>query len=459
MRRGGGIWVAGLVHVAVVGTLGTLLPAGSLGGAGGFWVHAILHAAAFGPLVWILRPALRGQIGGAPALAAVLLAGAATRAILVAGPPVLSGDLYRAVWEGQVVATGYDPWAHPPDHPDLAGLRGRLPEVREGITYWMLPAIQPPGAQLFAAAATSLAPGPETMGTALKAGLVVAEAALIGAFIALLRRRGQSPLLVAAWVWNPLAIVETAGSGHGDVLAITALALALLAAGSGRGAVAGALAGLSGAVKLAGFALVPFLLVRTRGWALRLGVLAAAAGAALLPLLPFLTPERTAGGLAARFGELGFSLAHYAEHWRFNESLFLLVEAVFGGLARPAALAAILAVAAVLLVRRTPVTLAMGLLAGAAFLLSPVAHPWYFLWSLSFLLLHPERRGFYAAALALSLTSVLSYFPLWTSPPGTLPDWSLPPALRAAEYLLPAAAGWFAARPTAGSAPDSSRRI
>ena len=459
VRLGGGAaWIAAGVHVAALGTLGGLMVGGELAGASGFVVHAALHLAAFGPVVWAVRRALaRKRRSGRGVLAVVLIAGAVTRAVFLAGPPVLSGDLHRAVWEGQVVAAGLDPWAQPPDHPALDELRERLPEIRDDVEYWMLPAIWPPGAQWFAAAVTSLAPGPAAMRGMLKAGFVLAEAALVSALILLLRRRGLDPLLVAAWVWNPLAVVEIAGSGHGDALGVALIGLALAAASSGRVLRAAALAGLSGAVKFAGLALVPFLAMRTfvRSGA-RAAVVLVAGVAMAIPFAPLLTPERVGDGVVARLGELGFSLLHYARHWRFNESLFLPLEAAVGELARPAALSGVLAVGAVLLLRREPPAFSMGALAAAGFLLSPVAHPWYLSWSLPFLLLHPERRGWFAGVLALSATSVLSYEPLWTTPPGA--EWTLPPGLRLAEYLAPAAVAWLAGRFAPGPAGGGAQR-
>ncbi len=440
--------MAAAAQAATLGALALALSSGTLEGSAGFWLHALLHAAAFAPLVWVVREVLAGRTFGRSALIAALAAGVVARAFFLAGPPVLSGDLYRSVWEGQVVAAGLDPWAHPPDHPELEDLRRRLPEVREEVAYWMLPAIYPPGAQLFAAAVTSLAPSPRAMAATLKLGFALAEAALVWALIALLRRRGLDPLLVVAYVWNPLAVVEISGSGHGDALGVALLAVALAAAAK-RPFAAAALAGLSATAKFAGFALVPFLAAGVRGWKARLGILAAGAGAALFPLLPFLAPAPGGDGVPARLGELSFSLVHYLRHWRFNESLFLGFEWALGDLARPAALLALLAVGTALLLRPAPLTLRMALLAGSAFLLAPVAHPWYLLWCLPFLVLHPERRGWFVAGLALSLTSVLSYQPFWTTPPGATAEWVLSPGLRAAEYLIPLAAGWLAARSAA----------
>ena len=164
----------------------------------------------------------------------------------------------------------------------------------------------------------------------------------------------------------------------------------------------------------------------------------------LLPLLPFLGPGRLEEGIPARLAEFGFSLFHYARHWRFNESLFTALEAFGGSLARPAVPVLLLLLGLYCWFRRTPAMLATALLAGGAFLLAPAAHPWYLLWVLPFALLHPERRGLFAGCLAMTLTAVLGYQPFWTTPVGE--PWTVPLGLRLAEYLPVAAAALLACR-------------
>ena len=426
-------WLVALggTQVLLAGALAAVLES-----AAGFWWHFGVHALLFVPLALVVGSALRGE--GSPGrrqLLIVLVAAALSRALLLPTTPTLSGDVYRMAWEAQVVLDGKDPWAQPPNHPALAEIAVAHPELRERIGYWKLPAIYPPFAQLFAAGMGWISPSV----SALKAALLLAEAALIVALIALLRRRRLNPLLVAAYAWNPLALTEIAGSGHGDALAVALLALAVLALERGRAAGGAALAALSGMTKFAGFVLIPFVLREAGERRRQLAALGVAGGVVLLALLPFLTPERLADGIASRFQEFGSSLWHYARHWRFNDSLFSLLEALLGDVARPAAFAALLVLGAVLVHRRCPPGLAIGSLAGAAFLLSPVAHPWYLLWALPFLVLHPERRGLLAAGLTLTLTVALSYHAFWNIPAGL--DWTLPAWVRIAEYLpVPVAA-------------------
>ena len=298
------------------------------------------------------------------------------------------------------------------------------------MNYWKLPAIYPPAAQLFFRATTAVSVHP----TAMKTALVLVEGLLILALIQLLRRRRLHPGLVVLYVWNPLPLTEIAGAGHSDALGLAFLGLGILAAESLRPAAASGLAALSALSKFAGGVLLPFLLFpRRREDRKPLRVLLAAAGATALVAGPWLRPGLLDQGLLARLGEMTESLWLYARHWRYNESGFLAIEAILGESGRIAVLALLLGLLLAFLYRRVEPALAVPLLAGTLFLLSPVAHPWYFLWALPFMVLHPERRVLLTATLVLSGTLVLAYWGPWHTPLGE--PWHLPWPIRLAEYL------------------------
>ena len=422
--------VLGGVHVLLAGVLAAVLE-----GAWGFWWQVGVHLAFLGPLLLVGVPLVRGRKPGLSPrgmLLLVVVAGLLSRALLLGVPPGPQADIHRMIWEGRVPSAGGDPYRHAPDAPELAELAAALPEVRAGVNYWKLPAIYPPAAQLFFRATTRVSVQPRAM----KAALVLAEGVLILALILLLRRRGLHAGLVVLYVWNPLSLSGIAASGHNDALGLAFLALGLLAAESLRPAAAAAFAALSALSKVVGGVLLPFLLFPANREARRpLRVLLAGFATAALVAAPWFTPGMLDRGLAARLGEMTASLWHFARHWRYNESGFLLLEAIFGEAGRIAVLAVAAAVLAVLLYRRVEPALGVPLLAGIVFLLSPVAHPWYFLWTLPFMVLHPERRVLLAATLALSGTLVLATWAPWHTPAGE--PWMLPWPVRLAEYLPP----------------------
>ncbi len=160
--------------------------------------------------------------------------------------------------------------------------------------------------------------GGEQLGpTLLLFRLVPAAAVIATSFLIwrLLRRSDPSraALGVALWAWNPLVILESAGSGHND--AVLALLLVLAAAGLvWRRPVVG-LAALAGGVlvKYSAAALAPLYLVallrRARGPAERRRVALGVAAAGVLAALSFAPFWRGDGALAV--GALVSSPARY----------------------------------------------------------------------------------------------------------------------------------------------------
>jgi hypothetical protein len=75
----------------------------------------------------------------------LLLAGAVVfRLVLLAAPPLLSPDVHRYLWDGEVASAGINPYAWPPDDTRLDGVES---SHRTGIIYPELPTIYPPASQ------------------------------------------------------------------------------------------------------------------------------------------------------------------------------------------------------------------------------------------------------------------------------------------------------------------------
>ncbi len=347
----------------------------------------------------------------------VIAAAAIFRLILLPSQPSLSDDIWRSLWEGRLHWEGINPYAHPPDDPGLVALRD---EVHARVNHRDLPAIYPPVAQwamALGAAAGRSAP-------AMKAVFAIADLGLILALMSLLRRRGLPPERALAYAWSPLAVVEVAGSGHNDPLAIAFLLLSTATMIGNRPYVSTTALALAGLSKLFPWALVP-LFARQAKRAL-----------AVMPLLALACYLPYAGAGAGLYR----STVIYAESWRSNDSLFgLLVSVVqatglspvltswmsahgmenlYGQphmLARLAA-AALLAGFMGLLLRcqargTMPLEKGIFLFTAGALVLLPTLHPWYVLWALPWMALHPSP-----AWLALSGLVPLAYTGGWWAP-------------------------------------------
>lgn len=371
----------------------------------------LAHLLAFGGACAGFLLGLWGARGaGRPALRAALGLALLWRLALVPGPPLLSDDVYRYVWEGRVQAHGGNPYAWS-DRPEAERWTALRDEVWQGVNHKSYTALYPPLWQLAARGVVAL----HDSVAAMKLFLVACELACWGLLARLLRRRGQPPERLLLWAWNPAALVEVAGSGHNEPFGLLFVTLALLAldlprrAGAAAALVAGTLAKV-----------VPALLAVA--WLRRLRVRdLALCGLAGLPLY--------APYLGARQG-LFRTLVAYGDFWRFNQTLFAPLEAV-AGRAAPAAATALLLAALGLLAWRVADAVRAGALAVAAWLLlSPSVLPWYSLWLLPFAVL-----GAGAWTTAFSLSAALAYLVYAGLVPGGA--WQVGWGVRAVEYGLP----------------------
>ena len=341
---------------------------------------------------------------------AVLAVAVATRIALLPVPPSLSDDLYRYVWEGRVLLHGGNPWRQSPLDPALMSLRDT--RIFPAVNHPELATIYPPLAEAGFALVAAISP---TV-WAFKLWVIGHDLALVALLGALMRAHGRSPAWAAVYAWNPLALVEYAGSGHNDPTAMVWLAAALLLARARPNLSALALA--AGAlVKLAPLLVLPFL---WRGW--RWPARLTAAATLALGLSWFVLQAR---------GAAHSGLFAYGATWRNNDSLFALVAPLGARGGRIAALAALAAFVTLAMVGGADALRGTRHAMRAGFLLSPVAHPWYQGW---FLMLEP--LGPSAPWLLLSATAILSYGLF--APPSEGRDFHLPGAWRALAYGMPA---------------------
>ena len=193
------------------------------------------------------------------ALWVVLLVAAALRLPLLFGPPYLSSDIYRYVWDGRVQAAGINPYLFVPADPALAALRDEAiyPRINRAAT---APTIYPPAAQVLFAAVGRVSQ------TVLAEKLMLAgfEALAILCGLGLLSLARLPPERILIYAWNPLAVWAFACDGHVDAAAIGLLAGALLLRCRGRDGWAGAAFGAAVLIKFLPLAAGPALWRRGR---------------------------------------------------------------------------------------------------------------------------------------------------------------------------------------------------
>lgn len=309
--------------------------------------------------VWLLL--LRVQVQ----LVTAMLIAIALRLLVLLPAPLLSGDVYRYLSDGRMLASGVNPYTYTPTDPRI-----NHPEIRS---------IYPPHAQLLFALVHEL--------TWWRLLLIAFD----GLAIFLLREHRF------AYATCPLVIFEGTWSGHLDAIAAVLLLIALTRR-------SGAALAFASGLKVIPLAAFP-VLARDAKWKNMLAFLATIA----LPILPFL-----GGPIMPGFRE-------YATRWIFNAPAYDLVRAIVSHIPTKAiwthhplrfqwlsdfvyqrlyddfltrAVLATLAIGGILLARR--VTTAVGIL----LLCSPAIHPWYWLTLVPSALVERSRAWLFVALCA-----------------------------------------------------------
>lgn len=388
----GVLLLAAVAAIARLGDLGertrVMLP---LWGA----AHAAYLAAA-----WLI---LRRPHPGRSSLPWILGVGLLARALFIPTEPTLSGDVYRYLWDGRLVAHGLNPFSHAPSDPALERFHS---EIFHHLNHADVPTIYPPAAQILFGVTALVSATP----AAWKLFLLVLETALILALLELLRRRGLSAERILLYYWNPLVLVESFGSGHLDLAAAAFLLGAIALQERRREIPAGISFAFAVLTKYVPGVLAPWLLARRR-WAL-LGAALVAGGILTLPFLG-------AGGAVTT------GLRIYARHWEFNGALYRTLREITGSETRIREILAGVGVLTTLgIAWRARSAAGAAYAALVAFLiLSPTVFPWYAVPAVALLPLYPDP-----GMLLFSGLLALSYLPLpvyrdtglWT-----LPGWIL----------------------------------
>ena len=322
----------------------------------------------------------------------LVLAAIAFRAPLWPMQPTLSDDLQRYRWDGKIQAHGLNPYSTVPKDPRNASLWDKYYEVMPARE---MPSIYPPASQWVFRATWKLFPGPTEFKVPFAAADVLAMLVLVWIF----RKEPDRNFRVAVYAWNPLVIVEFAGSGHNDALAILGIVcgLALVKNWKVAANVPIALAAMAKAFP----ALLLPVWIRNAGWPeKRAGWWAAllAGGTMLAVLAPYM------GAL----GMFHANMVYYEATWKnYHASLYTVIDWLAGGKGRIAPLVGIGACWGLsfwLAWKRAEPARAAYLLIGTILAFSANGYSWYFTWIVPMLCFFPNP-----AWLLLTVLQFLSY--------------------------------------------------
>ena len=322
------------------------------------------------------------------AVAALIATGIAMRIAHLGTVAIAETDHFRYLWDGAVVATGYNPYAISPsaarDTPHLAALAAAGSKIIAEINFPEYRSIYPGTAQAIFAVAHWLKPWHLD---GLRYLLLAADIVTVVLLIALLQHNKRNPLWAAAYWLNPLVVLVSANQTHIDA-ALPPFILAALLAIERRKAVPAAVSlALAVGIKIWPLLLVPLLIRRL--WPDKRAV-------AILLTTGFATTALVLAPLLLSTLQSGSGLTAYAGGWAMNNPFYLwLTWALWAYL--PAAipsdqmLRATLAAATALIAfhaARTPIkdtrdlTTRALVSTAALFYLSPTEFPWYALWFL-----------------------------------------------------------------------------
>jgi hypothetical protein len=383
------------------------------------------------------------------ALLVIFVGAVLFRLALLGQSPWLSNDVYRYLWDAQLVDHGVNPYSFPPAAEELAGFRDAT--IYPKMDHKNVHSVYPPFLQLLFWTGRKLSQIFALQSfIGLKLIFVLADLCLVLVLFRLLEQVKRDSRWAILYAWHPLPIIEIAGSGHTDGAGALALVCAVIFLLQRKYFFAIIFLALSFLIKFFSVLFLPFILLAA--WKdLNLKKACQFAALFVFILVVSYAPFAAAGE------KLWSGLQVYSDKWRFNDGFFSLI---FSGVhfLLPDGLVKSLMIPSnwdvtieALTTRRIDLALIISkaicggvfmfvyvrllwrtfkfgiseadwiavfiVILSAFFLLSPTLQPWYLIWLLPFLCLRLENRVTVCQSLItplwlLSATVFLSYWVL-----------------------------------------------
>ena len=412
LRRDTGlVLLAGLCLLAAFVTLGACGPPL---GSPSYLVLVGVAAAAYGSAMCILFITRRPPAGAFLILCLVLAAACRVPLLMKES----GNDVKRYLWDARAQQFGYNPYLVVPADPMLARVHT---EQTRRVTDATMTTPYPPGAQILFRLIFSVS----ARTYAFKMVLTLCELAFCVVLWRWLAATGLAAGWLIAYAWNPLAILETAGEAHLDLIGVLFLMASVLFLTNGRRRSSVLCFAVSVAIKPLPIVLVPLF------WR-RVSARDAATGAALFMAMyvPFFHGGHFPAG----------SIGTFIDQFRFNQTVFGVTSDLVGARAAAALAVAGGLVVAVALRSRTSVTSpsAWAWPMAVALVMAPVVYPWYLVW------LTPFLTSLATLPLLVWSLSILSTYVVWHLQALGGP-WTVPTSIAFFEFGLVVLAGAAAA--------------
>ncbi|UTW55915.1 hypothetical protein [Kordiimonas sp. SCSIO 12610] len=349
---------------------------------------------------------------------AILLFGIFLRIIWFGSTPIYEDDFYRYFFDGQMSINGLNPYEHSPSdalppilpatieadlnsaseaepkNPTLIQIAETGPVGR--VAYPYVRTIYPPVTQVFFALSQYIQSWHLDTWRGL---LFMFEIATLWLSITLLKLLRKPSWQIAIYWLNPLVITETMNAGHMDIILLPFLLSAVILFVKMRVSMAGSMLAGAVGVKIWPLMLAPVFFANYIKTPKKL--ILASIPFALITLFLLLPQAITKFDSDA-------GLVTYSQNWHVNAFLFSWLETVFVAITDDAAFISRLVIGAIIIsviVLRTfkhaktvdqthdtnMLTQTILILTASLFLLSPTGYPWYYIWLIPWLTLHPSR--------------------------------------------------------------------
>lgn len=341
---------------------------------GEFHLLIALYAALFASYFFWLR---KGQ---APKLEVLLATVLLLRLPFFLHLPQLSDDFYRFLWDGLMLTEGINPFGTVPMETDLRIFSDPAfaEKLRAGMNSREYGSVYPPLHQAVFWVGAQFSGGGLLGGVNAMRGLILMAEAGMAVYFLRFSGLKNAGFIAAAYLLNPLVVVEGLGNVHMEALMVPVLAVGLHILLSQKVLKGSLLFAGSVLVKLTPLLLAPLLFFRHVGkkrWLMA----AAVAIAVVIAFLPF-APWRLFSGLDSSFGL-------YFQSFEFNASVYYLLREALTpivGYNPIAVLGPVLAIITVFVVlwialraKRLDFYTAALYSYVAYYLLSTTVHPWY----------------------------------------------------------------------------------
>ncbi|MCB0698601.1 MAG: hypothetical protein KDC11_02090, partial [Chitinophagaceae bacterium] len=255
-------------------------------------------------------------------LSLLIFAGIVFRCSFLWSIPALSDDYYRFIWDGQVWASGINPFGYLPSElsTHTTFVNEHSIELFNGLNSRYYYSVYPPIMQYIFRLAAIVSPN-SILGSviALRSIILLSEIGTLLLIKRLLRHWNLNPTLILIYVLNPLVIIELTGNLHFEAVVIFFLLWSVYLLNKNKLLTSAFVLALSICTKMIPLLFLPLLIKKLSLKKFTIYTLVTLATSVLL-FFPFIDEQL--------LSNLGTSIALYFRHFEFNASIFYLIREI-----------------------------------------------------------------------------------------------------------------------------------